>query len=71
MQRSLMAKMDSRVCLSLAPRERHNIIYGTKEMAVKAGDVVLVKSEERNGGKWKLGVLEMPIEGRDGVIRAV
>lgn len=66
-----MAKMDSRVCQSLAPRERHNIIYGTKEMAVKARDVVLVKSEERNGGKWKLGVLEIPIEVRDEVIRAV
>lgn len=66
-----MAKMDSRVCQSLAPRERHNIIYGTKEMAVKARDVVLVKSEERNGSKWKLGVLEIPIEVRDEVIRAV
>lgn len=40
-------------------------------MAIKAGDVVLVKSEERNGGKWKLEVLEIPIEVRDGVIRAV
>lgn len=66
-----MAKMDSRVCQSLAPRERHNIINGTKEMAVKARDVVLVKSEERNGGKWKLGVLEIPIEVGDEVIRAV
>ena len=38
--------MDSRVCQSLAPRERHNIIYGTKEMAVKARDVVLLSNQK-------------------------
>ena len=53
-----------------ALRERHNIIQQTKEMNIKAGEVVLVKSEERNRGKWKLGVVDTPIEGRDGV-RAV
>ena len=50
-----------------ALRERHNIIQQTKEMNIKAGEVVLVKSEERNRGKWKLGVVDTPIEGRDGV----
>lgn len=54
-----------------ALRERHNIIHQTKEMNIKAGEVVLVKSEERNQGKWKLGVVDTPIEGRDGVVRAV
>ena len=54
-----------------ALRERHNIIHRTKEIAVNAGDVVLVKSEERNRGKWKLGVVETLKEGRDGVVRAV
>ena len=53
-----------------ALRERHNIIHQTKEMNIKA-EVVLVKSEERNQGKWKLGVVDTPIEGRDGVVRAV
>ena len=50
-----------------ALRELHNIIQQTKEMNIKAGEVVLVKSEERNRGKWKLGVVDTPIEGRDGV----
>ena len=50
-----------------ALRERHNIIQQTKEMNIKVGEVVLVKSEERNRGKWKLGVVDTPIEGRDGV----
>ena len=36
-------------------------------MNIKAGEVVLVKSEERNRGKWKLGVVDTPIEGRDSV----
>ena len=36
-------------------------------MSIKAGEVVLVKSEERNRGKWKLGVVDTLIEGRDGV----
>ena len=50
-----------------ALRKGHNIIQQTKEMNIKAGEVVLVKSEERNRGKWKLGVVDTPIEGRDGV----
>lgn len=32
-------------------------------------DVVIVKSEERNRGKWRLGVVEHLITGRDGVTR--
>ena len=54
-----------------ALRQRHNIIQQTKEMNIKAGEVVLVKSEERNRGKWKLGVVDTPIEGRDGVRASV
>ena len=54
-----------------ALRERHNLIHKTKSMSVKAGDIVLIKGEERNRGKWKLGVVDTPIPGRDGVVRAV
>ena len=53
-----------------ALRQRHNIIQQTKEMNIKA-EVVLVKSEERNRSKWKLGVVDTPIEGRDGVRASV
>ena len=32
---------------------------------------MLIKGEERNRSKWKIGVVERPIQGRDGVIRGV
>ena len=34
------------------------------------GDVVIIKSEEKNRGYWKLGIIEERIPGRDGVVRA-
>lgn len=54
-----------------ALRERHNMNNKTKEMNVKPGDVVIIKGDERNRGKWKLGVVDKLIEGRDGVVRAI
>ena len=46
-----------------ALQERHNIIHQTKEVNIKEGEEVLVKSEERNRGKWKLAVVDISIEG--------
>ena len=43
----------------------------TKEMNAKPGDVVLIKGDERNRGKWKIGVIDTLIKGRDGIVRAV
>eukprot|EP00112_Aurelia_sp_Birch-Aquarium-sp1_P001588 Seg1172.18 transcript_id=Seg1172.18/GoldUCD/mRNA.D3Y31 product="hypothetical protein" protein_id=Seg1172.18/GoldUCD/D3Y31 len=39
-------------------------------MDAKEGDVVIIKSDERNGGKWNLGIIVKLIKGRDGVVRA-
>ena len=39
------------------------------EVKLKAGDVVLIKGEERNRGKWNIGILEEMIKGRDGIIK--
>ena len=36
-----------------ALRERHNLKNKTTEMNVKPGDVVLIKGDERNRGRWK------------------
>ncbi|XP_044167464.1 uncharacterized protein LOC122951522 [Acropora millepora] len=50
-------------------RERHNLKHKTKELTLKVGDVVLIQSEERNRGKWSIGIVLKLIEGRDGVVR--
>ena len=38
---------------------------------MKAGDVVLNKSDEKNLGKWKMGIVKQIIPGRDRNLRAV
>ena len=48
-----------------------SILFYSKSMSVKAGDVVLIKGEQRSRGKWKLGEVDNPIPGSDGVVRAV
>ena len=35
------------------------------------GDVVLIKGEERNRGRWRFSIVEQLIQGRDGVVRGV
>ena len=50
-------------------RERHNQQHGGKTNAPKVGEVVIIKSDEKNLGKWKLGVVEAVIPGIDNVAR--
>ena len=52
-----------------ALRERHNLNRKTGEKAVKPGDVILNKGEEGNRGRWRFGIVEQSIQGRDGVVR--
>ena len=54
-----------------APRERHTHIGPGKPRPLHAGDVVIIRSEDKNRGKWPLGVVEKLFEGRDGKVRAV
>lgn len=35
------------------------------------GDVVIIRSEDKNRGKWPLGIVEQLYEGKDNVVRAV
>ena len=51
-------------------RERHNLNHKKSEQSVKPGDVVLIRSDNRNRGKWNIGIIVKLIKGRDGVIRA-
>ena len=54
-----------------ALRERHDLRHHGKTGKLKEGDVVLIKGEEKNRGKWKLGIVDRLIPGRDGIVRAV
>ena len=38
-------------------------------MTPKVGDVVIVKKDERNRGKWQLGVIVHLLTGKDGFVR--
>ena len=51
-------------------RERHNLNHKKGKLLIKTGDVVLIQSDERNRGKWNVGIVVKLIKGRDGVVRA-
>ena len=38
-------------------QERHNMMSNTKEMKIEVGDMVLIKGEEKNKGKWSIGIV--------------
>ena len=41
------------------------------KMKISIGDVVLIKNEDRNRRKWKIGIIDKLYYGRDDVIRTV
>ena len=51
-------------------RERHNLKHNVKPFSLAVGDVIIIYGEERNRGKWPLGIVQELYPGRDGVIRA-
>ena len=52
-----------------ALRERHRLKHSNGENRLAVGDVVIVKSAERNRNCWPLGIIETLIVGRDQVVR--
>eukprot|EP00794_Sanderia_malayensis_P007573 gene7573-biopygen6100 len=50
-------------------RERHQLKHPMKSPNLEVGDVVIIKNEDRNRGKWNLGIVEELISGKDGVVR--
>ncbi len=50
-------------------RERHRYLTGSKGTVPAVGDVVVLKTDEKNRGRWLLGIVEELIAGKDGVIR--
>ena len=52
-------------------RERHNLKHHKKVNHIKIGDVVLIKGDSKNRGKWNIGKVTDLYSGTDGEIRAV
>ena len=50
-------------------REKHRAQATAQGNAPAIGDVVMVRTEERNRGKWPLGIVEDLIVGTDGVVK--
>ena len=52
-------------------REQHRLKHSGRAPTIAIGDVVLIKDEERNRGKWKMRIVEDLVTGRDEAVRAV
>lgn len=51
-----------------ALRQCHRPKHRDKKCSLAVGDVVIIKSSERNRNSWPLGIVECLIEGRDGTV---
>ena len=49
-------------------REKHYLKHKGDSTHPAEGDVVIIKSDEKNRAQWKLGVVIDVITGRDGVL---
>ena len=52
-------------------REHHNMKIKDPTSIAKIGEVVIIHSDERNKGKWTLGIITDVFPGPDNIIRAV
>ena len=52
-----------------ALRERHNLKNEGKQNVPNVGQVVLIRNDSKNCGKWNIGVITKLYKGRDGVVR--
>ena len=59
-----------RECLT-SLRERHNLVHKVANYQVKVGDAVIVRSDNKNRGKWPLAIVDAIYPGPDGHARAV
>ena len=50
-------------------RERNNQQHSGKSNSPMVSEFVVIKSDEKNRGKWKIGVVEKVIRGIDAVVR--
>ena len=52
-------------------RERHTLAHKETPCRIQRGVVCIIKDESKDRNKWKLGIVEELITGRDGIVRAV
>ena len=52
-------------------RERRRVQAESKGGKPTMGDIVIIRSEDKNGGRWPLGIIEKLITGNDRVVRGV
>ncbi|PFX12829.1 hypothetical protein AWC38_SpisGene23147 [Stylophora pistillata] len=52
-------------------RERHTVKHKDSTCGVKKGDMCIIKDDNKDRNKWKLGIVEELFAGHDGVVRAV
>ena len=62
-----MVPLDQRILEGL--RERHRLKCQGDSTHPAKGDVVIIKSDDKNCAQWKLGVVIDLITGRDGVVQ--
>ena len=53
-----------------ALREHHNLRSKAKKNELSKGDVVLIPEDQRNRGRWNIGVVMKLNRGRDGAVRS-
>ena len=41
------------------------MMHNTKETRIVVGDVVLIKDEDKNKGKWSIGIMEELLKSKD------
>lgn len=52
-----------------ALRERHNLKRQGRNKTATIGEVVLIRNDSKNRGKWNIGIVTKLLNGRDGVVR--
>ena len=52
-----------------ALRERHDATNQGRETQLEVGNIVMIKREQKNRSKWRIGKVTRLIAGRDGVTR--
>ena len=54
-----------------ALRERHSLSHKEEPMKINTNDVVMIKGDEKNRIKWKIGIIENIFIGKDNIIRSI